>query len=480
MQWGTEHDLRSEATESELRALQIDLHNTLWGGGATSDNDIFNLITRLILAKIQDEQSASKSRPYDFQLFDGENIRRETLPRLDALYRTSLKARLRVSSEEAGRKHVREGDKGTDAQLRYAIQQIEQYSFTEIAKERAGGDILGTFFEGILRSGFKQSKGQFFTHPNIVRFCIDVLDIGNWTRDQICRGEMPPLIIDPSAGSGTFLIETMKVMAKVMRQLQDDLDNRKIALSGRAEDILKQLLSRPTRCNEWAQEYIHGLEINEELGLAAQVNMMLHSDGASSILAGVQNGDGLAHFSTYPHDTPKFSKTIDKLDYPNKVNESFDVVLTNPPFSATYTREDWERYRRDFWLATQGPKNSEKLFLERWFQLLRPGGRLAAVVPNSLLDSKDPHGRKFLMERFWLRAVVSLPADAFYPYTGTKTSLIFAKKRTGKEDDVTPGEIYFSRATYLGYKRTSRTEEKIPENDLSEIHKELKERQLWV
>lgn len=118
-----------------LTSLQNDLHNVLWGGGGTGDNDVFSSLTNLILAKIQD-----------------------------------------------------------------TVQSLEKYSFVDGKNSLSGKDILGDFFEGIIRDGFKQSKGQFFTHINIVKFMLWAIQADRLAIKNInAQGEIP-YMIDPSAG----------------------------------------------------------------------------------------------------------------------------------------------------------------------------------------------------------------------------------------------------------------------------------------
>ncbi|WP_456325758.1 hypothetical protein [Desulfonauticus submarinus] len=45
------------------------------------------------------------------------------------------------------------------AKLRYAVSELEGYSFVDGKNNFDGKDILGEFFEGIIREGFKQTKG---------------------------------------------------------------------------------------------------------------------------------------------------------------------------------------------------------------------------------------------------------------------------------------------------------------------------------
>jgi type I restriction enzyme M protein len=87
--------------------------------------------------------------------------------------------------------------------------------------------------------------------------------------------------------------------------------------------------------------------------------------------------------------------------------------------------------RRTFSLDTSEP--SEAFFIERCFQLLRPGGRLAVVVPESLLNTVDALDVRLLVYRmFWIKAIVSLPRNLFVD-TPTLTSLLFAQKKSPEE-----------------------------------------------
>ena len=83
-------------------------------------------------------------------------------------------------------------------------------------------------------------------------------------------------------------------------------------------------------------------------------------------------------------------------------------------------------------LATK--TNSENLFIERYYQLLKEGGRLGVVLPESVFDTtENKYIRLFLFKYFNVKAIVSLPQVTFEPYTSTKTSLLFAQKKTKKQ-----------------------------------------------
>lgn len=435
-------DLETNFSNEMLNQLQTDLHNVLWGGGGTDDNEVFASLTNLILAKIQDEDEKEDGDIYDFQSMtfakDGDEefeTNEQLFERINALYRRALKSKLYILDEnELQKSYVIDSKKFSLSKLKYAVQRMEELSFVDGKNSLNGKDILGDFFEGIIRSGFKQSKGQFFTHINIVRFMLYALQTDRLAIRRIKEDKELPYMIDPSAGSGTFLIEYMKFITKNMKYRNCNVDGYN-ALLGTARAVKDKVLSDwfypNQRENKWAQTYIYGSEINFNLGTAAKVNMILHGDGSTNIFV----KDGLLPFSKYEKETaPNALHGSDKNElYQNReVNGQFDLILTNPPFSVELDNDTKKSVKHDFMFGEK--KNSENLFVERWYQLLRENGRLAAVLPESVFDTtENKYIRLFLYKYFTIKAVVSLPQISFEPYTSTKTSILFAQKKTAAE-----------------------------------------------
>ena len=435
-------DLETDFTNEMLNQLQSDLHDVLWGGGGTDDNEVFASLTNLILSKIQDEDEKEDGDIYDFQSMtfakDGDEefeTNEQLFERINALYRRALKSKLYILDEnELQKSYVIDSKKFSLSKLKYAVQRMEGLSFVDGKNSLSGKDILGDFFEGIIRSGFKQSKGQFFTHINIVKFMLYAMQTDRLAIKRIKEDKELPYMIDPSAGSGTFLIEYMKFITKNMKYRNRNSDGYN-ALLGTARAVKDKVLSDwfyPNhRENKWAQTYIYGSEINFNLGTAAKVNMILHGDGSTNIFV----KDGLLPFSKYEKETaPNALHGSDKNElYQNReVNGQFDLILTNPPFSVELDNDTKKSVKHDFMFGEK--KNSENLFVERWYQLLRENGRLAAVLPESVFDTtENKYIRLFLYKYFTIKAVISLPQISFEPYTSTKTSILFAQKKTAAE-----------------------------------------------
>ena len=159
--------------------------------------------------------------------------------------------------------------------------------------------------------------------------------------------------------------------------------------------------------------------------------MILHGDGSSNIFV----KDGLLSFNLYRKETePNVlnKHEQDNLYFDKDVNEGFDTIITNPPFSVDLDKDTKKLLKNNFLFGDK--KNSENLFIERWYQLLRENGRIGVVLPESVFDTtENKYIRLFIYKYFNVKAVVSLPQLAFEPFTSTKTSLLFAQKKTKAE-----------------------------------------------
>jgi len=420
-------DLRTDVKKDELERIRWNLHNILWAGGKYQNELFFNLVG-LFLTKIYDEKETEDGKPYEFQIFyeNGEPESAEKVyERMNKIYKKALKEYLGYSEEEL--KKIK--DIVFDApKVKYVVEILQGISFT-ISKY----DIIGDFFEKIVRSEFKQTKGQYLTHQNLVGFIIRAIELENLSIDLINEEKRLPFIVDPACGSGTFLIEGLKLITTHILAHKDELK--------KSDSVKNFLMSNfpEYQKNIWAREFTYGVEINGDLAIATKVNMVGHGDGSGNIEA----KDALIDFEGFTKARLQVKKGSEI--YPKPVNEQFDVVISNPPFSITVDRDTAKKFPEIFiWgekIAEQIKKSKKKmevstenLFIERWYQLLKPKGRLGVVLPESVFDTTaNRYIRLFLYKYFWIKAVVSLPHLAFAPYTMTKTSLLFAQKKTPEE-----------------------------------------------
>lgn len=422
-------DLAQIFTIEEIRALAANLHNVLWGGGSTGDTEIFSALVNIILAKIQDEYDTGNDQEYGFQVIQhGDDLEKpeDLFERVNVLYRRALAQQLNKRGDLSDQWIVNK-EKFPLSKVLYTVGQIEKYSFVDGKNSLNGKDILGDFFEQIQREGFKQTKGQFFTPVSVTRFMLHAMEIDSLAVHLLNDELRLPYVIDPSCGSATFLIEAMKIITEAVkrRRCSELHTNRSVV------NRFDELFMPDHREHRWARDYLYGIEHNFDLATASKVNMILHGDGSSNIF----QKDGLKPFRFYdkPGEPNILNIAHPRAEYADKeANEQFDVVVTNPPFSVNLDDETKRFLDGEFLFGRK--KNSENLFVERWWQLLKAGGRLAAVLPESIFDTtENKYIRLFIFRFFRVVAVVSLPQVAFEPYTQTKTSLLFARKKTSSE-----------------------------------------------
>jgi type I restriction enzyme M protein len=423
-------DLRKDVSKDEFERIRKDLHNILWGGGRYHGNEIFNFVMKLFLAKIYDEKETDDKKAYNFQIFyeNGDAEKPEkTYQRVNELYKKALKDYLLYPAEEIKKRDIRRiGDKTIELKkVKYVVEAFQDLSLTKNIH-----DILGDFFERFLWDEFKQSKGQFFTHPNIVNFIIQSLGLEKYAIELLNNETRLPYIIDPACGSGTFLIETMKRVTSYILENSDELKT-----SQRMKEFTATNFPENKK-HAWAERYLYGIDYNEDLSMATKVNMVMHGDGSVNI----ESEDAISTFDTFRGTVLKECHQNDVYSKP--VNEQFDAILSNPPFSITLAKYTEEELPKIFVYANKG--SSENLFVERWYQLLRPKGRLGVVLPESFFDTEEnKYIRLFLFKYFNIKAIVSLPTLTFEPYTSTRTGLLFAQKK--EPDEVREYEKLWSK-----------------------------------
>ena len=222
-------------------------------------------------------------------------------------------------------------------------------------------------------------------------------------------------MLDGCCGTGGFLIDALSDMwTKVKRNesLSDEV--------------------KATERKAIADDRIYGIDFAKDPNLAkiARLNMYLHGDGGSRIF----NVDSLdSSISDVSGDTSEEAVEKEEMRSLNLAG-SFDVVLSNPPFSKKYDRdqEGDEQILKQY-AAAHGRKKvlAKLLFFEMYHHYLRPGGCLVSVIDDGFLNGKEYKWfRDALRKLYIVKAVISLPGDAFQRSEArVKTSFIVLEKR---------------------------------------------------
>lgn len=432
-------DLNDNFGIDQIRRAWRQLWDFIWGG-TLEDNKKFENFNKVLLAKIYDERKTFLGTPYSFQhKFIGGKLmsENELAHNVDLLYRKAFREYLSKDKtiELFSIKGIDFKEFSPFLVLK-CVELLQSFSFHKNRYKNV--DILGEFYEMVIRDAFKQTKGLFLTHPNIVLFILSVLEVEEVAKARLRKPTEDnryrlPFVIDPSCGTGTFLVHFMHFVQKWINE------NHK-RISGGDEDV-KDFIDRyviDKNAYKWVIDYVYGLDDEPVLATACQINLILHGDGSTNIY----NADGLSAFADYGR--MEVTGAVNILS--SKINESteyyakqsinkFDFVISNPPFNVNVSKA---KIQKNFTISGK----SEAYFLERWYQLLRPGGRLGVVLPESFFSVEDDiEGRFFLYKHFDIKAIVSLPNHTFLPHTPTNTSLLFASKKT-EEKEKEFGELW--------------------------------------
>ncbi len=423
---GTSEDIHPVSKERLIATIRK-CHQTLWGGGRLSPPMAFGELCKLLFVKIQDEKLPRRDGdPYEFQIKTHEPARK-LAERIIAIYDVAKKRDPQVFSETI---------RIDDATLRTLVSHMEAISFT-----KTDLDTKGVAFEQFMDGFFKGDFGQYFTPREIIAFAVDMM-----------QPEVDDLVIDPACGSGGFLLYTLDYIRRHADQYHDS-----------------NSVEHYKHWHSFAEKNLFGIEINDEIARVAKMNMILHDDGHGNI-AGDDALDRLEHVRMRTGN--------------NGFNEDrFDLVLTNPPFGSQI-RFTERPYLADYFLGNSidkkgktKPRKSQKteiLYIERVWQLLKPGeGRAAIVLPDGILNSASlQYVRDFLLERFQLIAVVSLPQTAFSHFgAGVKASLVFIRRRATGEKPKDDEATFMAAPEKVGYDATGRK----CENQLPEVAEQYRE-----
>jgi len=275
-------------------------------------------------------------------------------------------------------------------------------------------DVIDAAFEYLINPEQKGSKGQYFTPRMVVDMCVKMVD-----------PQVDEKVIDPACGSAGFLIHTIKHVRTNQNWI------------GNSDKIYR-----------YANEYLYAVDFDDKLKKVSKVMMLIAGDGKSNV------------FSVDSLDYRKWTKSNASRrigPFNNTIKDGdFEIVLTNPPFSGKITGKEqlsiYELYKlrqsgyfsddensdEDDESNSKKPKkkvNSMKrdiLFIERCLRFLKPGGRMAIVLPQGNLNNLSTKGlRDWIMQKARVLAVVGLGVNTFKPFTGTKTSVLFLQKWGG-------------------------------------------------
>ena len=264
--------------------------------------------------------------------------------------------------------------------------------------------VIDEAFEYLVGKSAKGEKGQYFTPRHVIDMCVKMLNPK--------PGEY---MIDPAAGSCGFTVHTIFQVTGHLFENADISQEEK-------EDVLR----------------VFGIDFDEKVVRVARTLNLIAGDGETNVMhLNSLDYDRWSETVTNPEWLDTYGSGFKRLKALIKDKESykeflFDILMANPPFAGDIKES---RIIHKYELGYNG-KNKPKpkvgrdiLFIERNLNFLKPGGRMAIVLPQGRFNNtSDKDIREFIAEKARIIAVVGLQNNTFKPHTGTKTSLLFVQK----------------------------------------------------
>jgi type I restriction enzyme M protein len=405
LRWLEEHDELKQG-KTTLKKILLDLEELVLGNAGV---DPFEEIFKLIYAKLYDEWRGINDPSYQLEFFVGD--------------RSPEQVKRAISNLLEGAKREWQGVfEPTDRiELRSDHLKVCVSFLEKIKLFNSNLQIIDEAFEYLIPQVSKKKEGQFFTPRPVIDMVVKMLN-----------PKPSEFVIDPACGSAGFLLHSVMWVAGGM-------------ISG--EPL-------PENARNFAQNKIYGIDFAKKAVKIAKAINLIIGDGKAHIykdnaLAPHEWGDetksGLrGRLLRFPNDPQKDRENQERFLF-----FDFDVLMTNPPFAGTVKEKDILRLYK---LAEKNGRWGNKigrhiLFMERSLQFLRPGGRMAIVLPQGLLNNTSAeYIRRFIIDEARILAVVGLHVNTFKPHTGTKTSVLFLRKYTDEEKE----KIQQIRAKYEG------------------------------
>lgn len=427
-----------------LKDLILEMEDEVLAGAGV---DVFEEVFKLIFTKLFDELESgrNKDRNLEFRNYGDTE--------------TELKERIQNLFDKARAKW--EGVFSTDAKIQLTPSHLSVCiaSLQDVKLFNSNLDVVDEAFEYLINKSSKGEKGQYFTPRYVIDMCVRMLN-----------PKANEVMIDTAAGSCGFPVHTIfYVWENILKE------------KGLAQSHLFTLEQKPAECIDYVNDNVFAIDFDEKAVRVARTLNLIAGDGQTNVLhlntldyeRWEQNLANEDWQDTYYEGWKKLKKLRAQKDSYRDFN--FDIVMANPPFagdvkeSRILAKYDMSRamslekvkkvpsgaavaqgeptfpdalksagetiyqvgdgtYRKTK-LKQASNMSRDVLFVERNLDFLKPGGRMAIVLPQGRFNnSSDKALREYIADRCRILAVVGLHGNVFKPHTGTKTSVLFVQK----------------------------------------------------
>ena len=371
---------------------------------ANAGVDVFEEVFKLIFTKLYDEMESGRNETRHLEFRNYGDTETELKDKIQKLFDKAKNKWDGVFSEEA------------KILLSPSHLSVCVSSLQDVKLFNSNLDVVDDAFEYLMSKSSKGEKGQYFTPRYVIDMCVKML---NPKSDET--------MIDPASGSCGFPVHTIfYVWKQILKE------------KGIEQSHLFTSQEKPAECTDYVNDKVFAIDFDEKAVRVARTLNLIAGDGQTNVL----------HLNTLDYE--RWEDTTKTEDWTDTYNEGwkklkklrttknsdysfeFDILMANPPFAGDI-KESRIIAKYELGKNANGKYQSKVgrdiLFIERNLNFLKPGGRMAIVLPQGRFNnSSDKYIRDFITERCRILAVVGLHGNVFKPHTGTKTSVLFVQK----------------------------------------------------
>ncbi|MBU1907239.1 N-6 DNA methylase [Patescibacteria group bacterium] len=400
---------------NNLKQLILDLENAVLANAGVNP---FEEIFKLIYAKLYDELETPRSQNRRFRVIAGIT-NKDNLNNISRLF-NEAKGQWRDVFKDKDEIEIPENA------IVPAVSLLQKYRLFG-----SNLQVIDDAFEYLINQDAKGGKGQYFTPRFVIDMCVKMM-----------RPKKNENIVDTAAGSCGFLLHSMQHVWR--------------------NEITEENYgsSFESKRKEYADQHLYAIDFDPRSVKIGKAMMLIAGDGktnvsyANSLDSSLWDTESRARFSKFLHRFEDFD--LNKKNEEAMTDFDFDLIVTNPPFAGEVkgtllNKYDLGfKYNKDFERTNkhQNKMTRDVLFIERNLDFLKPGGRMAIVLPQGIFNNANQeYIRRYIMKRARLLAVVGLHGNSFKPHTGTKTSALFLQKWQSDEEREQAGNYPIFMAT---------------------------------
>lgn len=369
---------------------------------ANAGVDVFEEVFKLIFAKLFDEQIGATDKTYNLEF------------RNSGQSDIQLKEKIQKLFIEATGKW--EGVFPNDAKINLTPPHLSicVASLEGVKLFNSNLDVVDEAFEYLMSKSSKGEKGQYFTPRYVIDMCVKMMN-----------PQPNEPIIDTAAGSSGFPVHTIFHVWKQMQLAKNQPVSHLFTAIKKGHEETKYVVNK-----------VFAIDFDEKAVRVARTLNLIAGDGQTNVMH--LNTLDYSRWGTVTKDdtwNDTYNNGFKKLKKLGRGSDfggfDFSILLANPPFAGE-VKEGQILTRYELGMKNGKMQKSvgrDILFIERNINFLKPGGRMAVVLPQGRFNnSSDKYIREFIAERCRILAVVGLHGNTFKPHTGTKTSVLFVQK----------------------------------------------------